>query len=129
MIGIDTNVLLRLATGDDAKQLKAVTHWLAEHGGEGNLYINHVVLAEALWSLKSAYDYTRPQLATFIESLLGNAAFNLEEPGMVEDALQMYLAGKADFPDCLIFAKNARLCTATLSFDKATRELPGTIML
>ena len=33
MIGIDTNILLRLAKSDDAAQVQAITRWLATHAG------------------------------------------------------------------------------------------------
>ena len=129
MIGIDTNVLLRLATDDDPRQVKAITRWLADNASDLPLYVNHVVLAEALWTLKTSYGYTRGQQITFLEMLLGNTAFNIEEEGQVEIALHHFANTKADFPDCLIFAKNAHICRATLSFDRETRGLSGSVVL
>ncbi len=124
MIGLDTNILLRLVTGDDEAQLKTVTRWLAAHARDDTLYVNHVVLAETLWTLKSGYGYARSDLTTFVDSLLGNAVFEIEEMGLVEDALRLFESTQADFADCLIFAKNARSCGATITFDKAASALP-----
>ena len=37
------------------------------------------------------------------------------------------LSGNAEFPDCLSFAKNGRHCDATITFDRAARDLPGCV--
>lgn len=129
MIGIDTNVLLRLATGDDAAQVKAITRWLAAHAADEPLHVNQIVLAETLWTLKSSYGFDRAHLAAFVDGLLANVVFEIEEAALVEDALGLFEAGKADFADCLIFAKNARHCEATITFDRAARGLPGCVVL
>ena len=124
MIGLDTNILLRLVTGDDEAQVRSITLCLAAHAHDDTLYVNHVVLAETIWTLKSGYAYARPDLARFVDSLLENAVFEIEEMSLVEDALRLFKSTQADFADCLIFAKNARSCAATITFDKAARELP-----
>ena len=129
MIGLDTNILLRLATGDDEAQVKTVTRWLAAHARDDTLYVNHVVLVETLWALKSGYRYARSDLAKFVDSLLGNAVFEIEEVGLVEDALRLFESTQADFADCLIFAKNAQSCEAAITFDTAARALPLAVML
>ncbi len=47
MIGLDTNVLVRLLTADEAVQLKAATQLLARFEGRANsFYINDLVLVE-----------------------------------------------------------------------------------
>lgn len=129
MIGIGTNILLRLATSDDAAQVKTITRWLAAHAGDDLLHVNQVVLAEALWTLKSGYGFDHAHLIAFVEGLLGNARFDIDDACAVEDALSMFASGKADFADCLIYAKNVRRCSATITFDKAARDLPGCVVL
>lgn len=129
MIGIDTNILLRLATGDDARQVKKIRQWLATNAPDTTLHVNQIVLAEALWTLKSSYGYDREHIATFVEAILGNTAFDIEDATAVEDALSMFISGKADFPDCLIFAKNNGLCESTITFDRAANGLPGFVDL
>ncbi|OGA59441.1 MAG: hypothetical protein A3G81_16970 [Betaproteobacteria bacterium RIFCSPLOWO2_12_FULL_65_14] len=129
MIGIDTNILLRLATSEHAAQVKTVTRWLAAHAPAVPLHVNQAVLAEALWTLKSGYGYDRARLVAFVDALLGNAVFDIEGAALVEDALDLFASGGADFADCLIFAKNARHCDATITFDRAARGLPGCVLL
>ena len=99
MIGVDTNILLCLATRDDANQVATIKRWLALNAEGEPLHVNHVVLAEAVWTLKSVYRAERGRIARFIDALLVNADFDIEDPARVEEALQSYLAGGADDSD------------------------------
>ena len=57
MIGIDANRLLRLWLNDDPLQNKRIGALLTEHGSApGSLLVTAVVLAEAVWTLGSAYE-------------------------------------------------------------------------
>ncbi len=127
MIGIDTNVLVRLLVQDDAEQSeraqRAVTR--AEDAGEA-IRIHDVVLAETLWTLARRYKSTRAQLAQTTRALLDAAAFDFERRAEVEHALALFEQSAADFSDCLIFARNAAAgCRATLTFDRDCRVLPA----
>lgn len=129
MIGIDTNVLLRLATDDDVHQVARIRGWIARNAKELPLYVNHVVLAEALWTLGSVYHAERDDIARFVDAMLANAEFEVEAHATVEEALRAFLAGNADFPDCLIAASNARHCATTLTFDRQAARLPRMTLL
>ncbi len=129
MIGVDTNILLRLASNDDPAQVSSIKRWLATHAQGDQIYVNHVVLAEAVWTLKSAYRADQQKIAHFVDSLLGNAGFAVEDAALVEDALQSYLAGNVDFPDCLIAAINSERCDLTITFDKGAASLPQFTLL
>ncbi len=124
MIGVGTNILLRLATNDDPAQVASIRRWLLIHAQGELIYVNHVVLAEAIWTLKSAYSADRRKIAHFVDTLLGNADFEVEDAAVVDDALQSFRIGNVDFPDCLIAAKNAALCNMTITFDKGATSLP-----
>ena len=61
MIGIDTNILLRLWLNDDPAQNKRIDALLAAHGGTPrSLLVTDVVLPEAVWTLKAAFDQDKP---------------------------------------------------------------------
>ena len=129
MIGVDTNILLRLATNDDPAQVASIRRWLATHAQGEQLYVNHVVLAEAIWTLKSVYHADRLKIAHFVDTLLGSTGFEVEDAAAVEDALKAYQSGNVDFPDCLIAAKNTGLCDLTVTFDKGAASLPQFTLL
>lgn len=131
MIGIDTNILLRLWLNDDPGQNKRIDALLAAHGGmPGSLLVTDVVLAEAVWTLKSAFDQDKSAQLLAVRSLLDEPAFAFEEREAVAAALGLFEAGSCGFADCLVVAKHARQgCDFTATFDRGMRKLPGVKVL
>jgi len=126
MIGIDTNILLRLWLNDAPAQNKRIDALLAEHGGTpGSLLVTDVVLAEAVWTLRSAFDQDKAQQLLAIRSLLNETAFAFEDRDAVNQAAEMFERGNCGFSDCLVVAKHARHgCNFTATFDRGMRKLP-----
>jgi predicted nucleic-acid-binding protein len=124
MLAVDTNVLVRALTGDDAVQGPAAEALIREHAP---VWISHVVLVETVWVLESVYDCPKPQLVEAMKRILDNKDLALEEPGIVRAALALYEAkGKVHFEDCLILEiahSSGHLPLAT--FDKALGRLEG----
>jgi len=131
MIGIDTNILLRLWLNDDPAQNKRIDALLATHGGmPGSLLVTDVVLAEAVWTLKSAFDQDKPAQTLAVRSLLDETAFAFEDREAVAAALSLFESGSCGFADCLVVAKHARQrCDFTATFDRGMRKLPGVKVL
>lgn len=130
MIGIDTNVLLRLWLDDDPAQGRRIDALLAEHGGApGSVLVTDVVLAEAVWTLRSAFDQGRTAQLLALRSLLDEAAFAFEDREAVAQAVAWFeqdtMATNCGFSDCLVVAKQARHgCDFTATFDRGMRQLP-----
>jgi predicted nucleic-acid-binding protein len=131
MIGIDTNILLRLWLNDDPAQSKRIDQLLAEHGGlPGSLLVTDVVLVEAVWTLKSAFEQDKHAQLIAVRSLLEETAFAFEDREAVAAALTLFESGLCGFADCLVVAKHARQgCDFTASFDRGMRKLPGVKVL
>ena len=131
MIGIDTNILLRLWLNDDPAQNKRIDVLLAAHGGTpGSLLVTDVVLAEAVWTLKSAFEQDKGAQLIAVRSLLEETAFAFEDREGVATALALFEAGSCGFADCLVVAKHARQgCDFTATFDRGMRKLPGVKVL
>ena len=127
MIGIDTNLLLRLIVGDEPKQAVMAREFLrgrcsADEPG----YVCHIVLVELVWTLARAYGYPREGIAAAIEQILETAQLDVESPGEVAAAVQDYRRGAADFADCLLVRVNAATgCTHTVTFDRKAAKLAG----
>lgn len=126
MIGIDTNILLRLWLNDDPAQSKRIDVLLAAHGSTpGSLLVTDVVLVEAVWTLKSAFEQDKQAQLIAVRSLLDETAFAFEDREAVAAALGLFEAGSCGFADCLIVAKHGRSgCEFSATFDKAMRKLP-----
>jgi len=98
MLAIDTNVLVRLITRDDADQVKAAERFVAK-----GAWLSHLVMAETVWVLDSVYDLSRAQLATAVEMLLNHQDLTVQEAEVVAAALRHYRSVAAvDFSDCLV---------------------------
>lgn len=131
MIGIDTNILLRLWLNDDPAQSKRIDQLLAEHGGlPGSLLVTDVVLVEAVWTLKSAFEQDKHAQLIAVRSLLEETAFAFEDREAVVAALTLFESGSCGFADCMVVAKHARQgCEFTATFDRGMRKLPGVKVL
>jgi predicted nucleic-acid-binding protein len=131
MIGIDTNILLRLWLNDDPAQSKRIDQLLAEHGSlPGSLLVTDVVLVEAVWTLRSAFEQDKHAQLIAVRSLLEETAFAFEDREAVAAALTLFESGLCGFADCLVVAKHARQgCDFTATFDRGMRKLLGVKVL
>ena len=127
MIGIDTNILLRLWLNDDPAQNKRIDALLAEHGSTpASLLVTDVVLAEAIWTLRSAFDQDKAAQLVAVRSLLSETAFAFEDREVIEQAVSLFELGSCGFSVCLVVARHARQgCAFTATFDRGMRKLPG----
>lgn len=131
MIGIDTNVLLRLLLDDDPAQNASIDAVMAAHARQpGSVLISDVVLAETVWTLRSVYAQPKSALIAAISGLLAQAAFAFEHRDAVERAVAAFRGSNAGFSDCLIAAKHESLgCAFSATFDKKMRGLSGVKLL
>ncbi len=131
MIGVDTNVLVRLALDDgspEVRRARSLAQGL-DRAGE-TIFVNLVVLVETTWVLMRVYGIDRAGIDTFVRSLAENRAFEIQERDAVLIALDQHARGRGEFADCLIAALNAHLADAdTLSFDRGMRRLPRVRMV
>jgi len=126
VIGIDTNVLVRYLTQDDALQSPLATQLIESFSHESPGFISQVVLVETVWVLARAYKLTRSAIADIIESLLRARELVVQDAQTSYLALATYRTTRADFPDALI-AHTGKLanCRHTLTFDQAAASAPG----
>ena len=126
MIGLDTSVLVRYVTQDDAKQAGAATR-LLEQGlsVERPGFICLITLCELTWVLAECYDAQKDRIVAVIDGLLASKQLMVEEPERVWRALRAWEESSADFSDALVgevLAGNG--CDKAVTFDKAAAKLP-----
>jgi predicted nucleic-acid-binding protein len=118
LIGLDTNVLVRLCVRDDSAQVEAALRLLSG-ASPASVRVSVVVLAELSWTLLRRYRLDKAALIATVESLLSRVELDIEGRGAVMTALQWYHDGKADFADYLIAALNREAGAApTYTFDE-----------
>ncbi|MEP9350388.1 PIN domain-containing protein [Xanthobacter sp. KR7-225] len=118
MIGLDTNVLLRIFIEDDPPSMHHRAVGLLEGLAPEAAMVNPIVLAEATRTLVRRMKRSRQEVATFVASLLNADVIELSCADAVRRALGAYAGGKADFADYLIAELNAEAgCRTTYTFD------------
>jgi predicted nucleic-acid-binding protein len=123
MRAVDTNVLVRLIIGDDARQTSA-----ADAIVQQGVWASVVTVAETTWVLRTAYKLSSAELADALDMLLNNKYLTLQDSDAVAAALDLFRSRPAlGFSDCLILElarKAGHLPLAT--FDRALGKVEGT---
>lgn len=120
MIAFDTNLLVRLVTEDDPRQLAEVMST-----GQTCL-LTDIVLCELEWVLTSAsYGANRSEVLRAVQSLVAEPFFAFESADRLRRALNAYAQGRGDLADYLLGEAGADLgARTTFTFDKALRSHP-----
>jgi predicted nucleic-acid-binding protein len=89
MTAVDTNVLVRLLTGDDPKQAAAArTLFVSEQ-----VFIAKTVLLETAWVLRSLYGFEERAIRDAFIKLLGLKSVDMEDEPSVAAALALTVHG------------------------------------
>lgn len=125
MIGLDTNLLVRYLTQDDAAQSKQAARIIdAAIAADEDLYLNHIVVCELTWVLSRAYGYAKDELLGVLEKILAAGQFAFEDKDCLWRALEAFRSSRADFADGLIGVKNSTAgCRTTVTLDRAAAGL------
>lgn len=127
MLGIDTNVLVRLLVADDAAQTRKARQLIERCVSRNEaVLISIPVLVEAEWVLRSRYGLAKDEIIASFRAMLSATELTFEDEGAVEEAVYQWHEGAVGFADCLIAAHNRRLgCVATATFDAKAARSPG----
>lgn len=125
MIGIDTNVLMRLLVRDHDGQIKAAERFVNAHcSSDDPGYVSRIVIAEIAWVLKDIYDYDRTQIAGAIRGIINVSQLEIDSADDVHAAVADYEKSSAGFTDCLVARINASAgCEYTITFDRKAAKL------
>ncbi|MHA6690801.1 PIN domain-containing protein [Devosia sp. A449] len=131
MIGIDSNVLVRMLVDDDVIQVAKARAFLQQNHDAHSILINVAVLMEAIWLLRSRFRFPADELLAVVRDLLDAREFEVDRREIVEQAWEAATASGGSFPDCLIACMNlANGCSATVTFDHDAADLiPGMELL
>jgi predicted nucleic-acid-binding protein len=122
MRAVDTNVLVRLVTRDDAAQVQA-----AEAFVQSGAWVSHLVLTEMTWVLEASYELEHAQIATAVEMLLSHRSLTLQDGDVVQAALAIYKRRPSlGFSDCLVIEVARKAGHTPLgTFDRKLAKVPG----
>ena len=122
MRAVDTNVLVRLITRDNRKQVE-----LAEAFVAAGAWVSHLAIAEATWVLSSVYDRDPDAIATAIEMLLSHEHLTIQDAEAVTMALAQFREHpRLGFSDCLLVEVTRKAGNLPLgTFDRSLARLDG----
>jgi len=122
MRAVDTNVLVRLVTRDDAKQVAAAESFVAL-----GAWVPHLALVETTWVLTSVYGREPADIATAVEMLLNHEHLTLQDSEAVARAVATFRKRPAlGFSDCLVLEVARKAGHLPLgTFDRDLGKLAG----
>ena len=123
MRAVDTNVLVRLMTRDDPKQLAAAEQFVAS-----GAWVPHLAVAEATWVLDSVYGRDADAVAAAVEMLLSHEHLTLQDEQVVAAAVGHFRRHpKVGFSDCLMLEVARKAGHLPLgTFDRGLSRIEGT---
>ena len=87
MIGLDTNILLRLVLQDNPDEGLKARRLVESLDTDNPGFINTLVLAEFVWTLQGRIGLSREQTAVAVSGLLNSADIIFEQEELVEHVL------------------------------------------
>lgn len=99
MPAVDTNVVVRYLTGDDAVQARAARRLV----DGSDIALSCTVLLETEWVLRSLYGYDRQRVHAALTAFVGLPHIELDDPTRAARALDWFGKGM-DFTDALHLA-------------------------
>lgn len=131
VIGIDTNVIVRLLTRDDQKQFDAAVALFKASNADAPLFVNPIVVAETVWVLERVYKSDRAMVRKQVSGLLDTVEIRVPEALRMDNWIDWLASPYPDFSDVIISELNrANGCEKTMTFDrKAANSVPGMELL
>jgi predicted nucleic-acid-binding protein len=112
MLAVDTNLIVRLLTNDDAAQTRRAVALFASE----QIYLSKTVLLESEWVLRFSYELQSNIILQALRKLVGLPNVVLEQQREIAEALDGFEQG-LDFADALHLA-GSRRAGRFATFDK-----------
>ena len=127
MIALDTNVLVRLITGDDPVQACEIEVYLEKT--EGPFLIPDLVMAELAWVLQRRYGFRRTEVGDVLLALLNRRDVVFEDEERVRVAVRSFIEGLDPADALIVEIARAAGCDRLASFDDSLKaKAPGFII-
>jgi predicted nucleic-acid-binding protein len=132
MAALDTNILVRWLTNDDAKQCAVVARLLDETASKDErLFVTATVILEVEWVLRAKYQFDRKKVTAALNALLDATELEFQTEPALEQALWLFKqTGSRDFADCLHIALVSQAGQGPLlTLDERASKIEGAQLL
>jgi len=122
MRAIDTNVLVRLITRDDPRQVGSADAFIAK-----GAWVSVLALTEAIWILAAVYRRNAAGIATAVDMLLNHEQLVIQDSDAVAAALDLFRSRSSiGFSDCMMLQAARKAGHLPLgTFDRALAKIDG----
>ena len=122
MRAVDTNLLVRLITRDNARQVAAADEFV-----DKGAWVSVLALVEATWVLSAVYELGASAIQNAVEMLLNHRSLTLQDPDVVAAALKSFRNRPAlGFSDCMLIELARKAGHLPLgTFDRHLGKLEG----
>jgi len=122
MRAVDTNVVVRILTEDDASQFAAAEAFIS-----AGAWVSILALAEAVWVLGGVYGLSAMDIAAAVEMLLNHEHLVLQDADTVAAAVDLFRSRPSlGFADCLLIEIARKAGYVPLgTFDRDLGKLAG----
>lgn len=124
---IDANVILRYLTKDPPVMAEAALKIFTDAKmGKVALLITSLTIAEVVWVLESFYGHSKNQIAETLTQFLFCEGLEVEDLGLLIEALALYKEKNIDFADAFLASTALRKGPNIIySFDQHLRRVDG----
>ena len=132
MAALDTNILVRWLTNDDAKQCAVVARLFDETVSKGErLFVTATVMLEVEWVLRARYQFGRQEVMAALNAMLDATELEFQTEPALEHALWLFKqTSSRDFADCLHVALVSQAGQVPLlTFDDHASKIEGAQLL
>jgi predicted nucleic-acid-binding protein len=131
VIGVDTNVLVRLFIVDQDKQHRRARRFFDERTPTDPCFVSMVTLVEFFWVLMHVYGLSQSAVLDLVEGLLMSEDVVFESVSRVRAATNVARETGADFEDALVAHSGQDAgVVSTVTFDrKAAKRVSGMELL
>lgn len=121
---IDTNIILRYLLRDNEKLFKIASSYFEDaEKGKSTLYIDELVIAEALWTLTSFYKQDKKEVQNILLKLISRNWVVNPKKKLILASLKLCGSSNLSYVDSWIYevSKSEKLKLATFDKDLAKR--------
>lgn len=123
-ICIDTNILLRFLLRDNQKLFKvAKSNFQKAENGSLHIYLDEVIIAEAIWVLTSYYKKPKQFLVDSLEKLVSQNWIINPRKNFILQALHLFRMHNISYIDCWIYIVCQSRSIELKTFDRKLAKL------
>ncbi|PJE67090.1 hypothetical protein COU93_00645 [Candidatus Shapirobacteria bacterium CG10_big_fil_rev_8_21_14_0_10_36_6] len=121
---IDTNILLRLFTGETGLLQDEARKILDKiDNGKISALVNELVIAECIWVLLSVYKKTKPEVVEAIENIILRDGYEIRDKDIISESLNIFVKNNISWVDSYLYCQSKKLNLKLVTFDEKLVKL------